>query len=171
MEELTDKSLMNRRSPMILSLVFRHRGALSVGDRHLRRARVPRHAADEGDRHPHRARQQCGRRVRAGKLGKGSCSSAEASRWAPHSRRRSAKRCRVSCLASARPIPWSSPRWRACWRSSRSWRARSRRAGPPRSIRSPRWRIEVARRHLHQQGRSDSREAACQSRRLARTGV
>ena len=32
--------------------------ALPVGDRHLRRAGLPRDAADQGDRHPHRARQQ-----------------------------------------------------------------------------------------------------------------
>ena len=45
---------------------LRRGGAVPVGDRHLRRARLSRHAAAAGDRHPDRARQQRARDLRAG---------------------------------------------------------------------------------------------------------
>ncbi len=91
-DQLTDKALVSRRSPMLLSLSFGAIALLPVGDRDLRRAGVPGDAADEGDRHPHRARQQRRRDLRAGAEGR---AAADADRLRG-GRRRARSRCRPS---------------------------------------------------------------------------
>ena len=53
---------------------LRRGGAVPLGDWDLRRPRVPRDAAQERDRHPHRPRQQRRRDLRAGAAWKGCCS-------------------------------------------------------------------------------------------------